>query len=81
MKNVSFNNGVFVHKGGKNWVETGANNEVRFNFSEMARDDWSVYLKDHSRNVHIQLDLHTRKIMYNAGSDPRIPLYNITRTR
>lgn len=79
VKNVAFNNGAFVNRGNKNWVETGASNEVRFNFSEIARDDWSVYLKDHSRNVHIQLDLHTRKIMYNAGNDPRVPLYNITR--
>lgn len=79
VKNVTFNKGAFVDKGGKRWVETGTRNEVRFNFSEVARDDWSVYLKDHSRNVNIQLDLHTRKIMYNAGNDPKVPLYNITR--
>ncbi len=78
---VKFNKGAFVYKGGKRWVETGSRNEVRFNFSEMARDDWSVYLKDHSRNVHIQLDLHTRKIMYNAGNDPRVPLYSITQSQ
>ena len=81
VKKVKFNKGAFVYKGSKRWVETGSRNEVRFNFSEVARDDWSVYLKDHSRNVHIQLDLRTRKIMYNAGNDPRVPLYNITRTR
>jgi hypothetical protein len=77
-KKVSFNKGAFVQKDGKNWVETGADNQTRFNFAERARDDWSVYLKDASRNVHIQLDLHTRKIMYNAGNDPRVPLYDIT---
>ena len=79
VRQVNFNNGAFISKGGRRWVETGSQNEVRFHFSEVARDDWSVYLKDNSRNVHIQLDLHTRKIMYNAGNDPRVPLYNITR--
>ena len=77
-KKVSFNKGAFVQKDGKNWVETGADNQTQFNFVERARDDWSVYLKDASRNVHIQLDLHTRKIMYRAGNDPRVPLYDIT---
>ena len=77
-KKVSFNKGAFVQKEGKNWVETDANNQTQFNFAERARDDWSVYLKDASRNVHIQLDLHTRKIMYKQGNDPRVPLYDIT---
>lgn len=77
-KKVSFNKGAFVQKEGENWVETDANNQTQFNFAERARDDWSVYLKDASRNVHIQLDLHTLKIMYNEGNDPPVPLYDIT---
>jgi hypothetical protein len=77
-KKVSFNKGAFVQKEGKNWVETDANNQTQFNFDERARDDWSVYLKDASRNVHIQLDLHARKIIYNEGNDPPVPLYDIT---
>ena len=81
VKRVKFNNGAFVYKGGKQWVETGTHNQVRFNFREVARDDWSVYLKDSSRNVYIQLDLHTRKVMYNAGNDPRVPLYHIKNAR
>ncbi len=78
VRKVGFNQGAFTNKGNKNWVETGARNEVRFNFREVARDDWSVYLHDASRDVNIQLDLHTRKVMYNAGNDPRTPLYAIT---
>ena len=81
VKRVKFNNGAFVYKGNKRWVEKGSRNQNRFNFTEVARDDWSVYLKDSSRNAHIQLDLHTRKIMYNEGSNLRTPLYNITRAR
>lgn len=81
VKQVKFNNGAFIYKGNKRWIETGANNQTRFNFTEVARDDWSVYLKDRSRNVNIQLDLHTRKIMYNAGNNPRTPLYNIIKSR
>ena len=78
VKQVSFNGGAFVDKGAKRWVETDVNNVSRFNFTEVGRDEWSVYLKDSSRDVNIQLDLHTRKIMYNRGSDPKVPLYNIS---
>ena len=81
VKKVEFNNGAFVDQGGKRWVEIGSQNEVRYNFNEMARDDWSVYLKDPSRNGHIQLDLHTQRIMYNVGNDPRVPLYSISRAQ
>ena len=67
VKRVTFNRGAFIYRGGKQWVETGANGRVRFNFTEMGRDDWSVYIKDASRNVSVQIDLHTRKI--NTGNN------------
>jgi hypothetical protein len=79
VRKVKFNKGAFVYKGNQRWVETGKRNQVRFNFNEVARDDWSVYLVDYSRDVHIQLDLHTRKIMYHTGNKPRTPLYRIAR--
>jgi len=79
VRKVKFNKGAFVYQGGKRWVETGKHHRVRFNFTEVARDDWSVYLVDYSRDVHIQLDLHTRKIMYHTGNNPSTPLYRIAR--
>ena len=81
VKKVTVKNGAFVYKGNKRWVEKDASNKTVFRFTEVARDDWSVYMKDSSRNVNIQLDLHTKKVMYNVGNDPRVALYNIKRVR
>jgi hypothetical protein len=81
VKRVNVQNGSFVYKGNKRWVEKDASNKTVFRFTEVARDDWSVYMKDGSRNVNIQLDLHTRKVMYSVGNAPRTPLYNIKRIR
>ena len=78
VKQVNFNGGAFIDRGQKRWAETGANNQTRFSFTEVNRDDWSVYLKDSSRNVSIQLDLWTKKIMYGVGNSKKTPLYNIS---
>jgi hypothetical protein len=83
---VTFSNGggplgAYQSVGGGRWVETGAAGDVRFNFVETARDAWSVYLLDQSRAVEIQLDLHTRKVMYNTVGSPRRPLYDISDAR
>ena len=54
------------------WVETGPDHaQVRFRFRERTRDDWSVYLRDASRGVNVQLDLHTKKVMYSDASSPK----------
>jgi hypothetical protein len=44
---------------------------VSFQFSETHRDDWSVYLQDDSRGVWLQLDLHTKKVMYRDKNTPQ----------
>ncbi len=74
--------GYFKQTSGKNWVETGTNiNDTRFNFTEVARDEWSVYLKDASRGVNIQLDLHTKKVMYSAANQSIVPLYAVSKAK
>ncbi len=73
--------GTFIMRGGnKQWEEEGTKQGVaRFKFVETHRDDWSVYLHDASRGVNVQLDLHTRKVMYSDRRNPkRRPLYTIT---
>ena len=73
---------TFIQKSAKHWIEQ--NNSVasrKFNFEETYRDDWSIYLIDRSRNVQIQLDLHTKKVMYNEVGKSKIPLYNITKAQ
>lgn len=70
--------GVYKQVGNtKNWKEVGSKSGATFNFVERNRDDWSVYLYDKSRDVHIQLDLHTKKVMYSEGSGAKSPIYTI----
>lgn len=84
---VVFNNGgadigEYNQSSGKSWQELSLpSRKVAFNFKEQARDDWSVYLYDASRDVNIQLDLHTGKVMYSEGNGARRPLYTITKAR
>ena len=59
--------GRFIQDGNKSWKEMKGN-KISYSFSEYARDEWSVYLKDASRNVFIQLDFHTKKVYYGEGS-------------
>jgi len=73
--------GEFRQTAARQWVEANAAGVVSFRFEETQRDDSSVYLVDRSRNVNIQLDLHTRKVMYSDGNAPRRPLYDILAAR
>jgi hypothetical protein len=74
--------GHFVASGQSTWAETGASvDDVRFEFREVDRDDWSVYLEDSSRNMSLQLDLFTRKISIGEIGDKRAPLYDIVMAR
>src|SRR4051812_3079528 len=59
--------GELRQSGPGQWVETNAAGQVTFRFEETKRDDSSVYLLDRSRNVTLQVDLKTRKVMYSAG--------------
>jgi hypothetical protein len=52
-------NGSFFQDGPSSWREDSASG-TQFHFTEVNRDDWSVYLRDSSRSVSIQLDLFTR---------------------
>ena len=71
--------GTYIQKSGKTWVEEGKQQGVsNFTFKETHRDEWSVYLVDASRGVNIQLDLHTKKVMYSDRNNPTSrELYNI----
>jgi hypothetical protein len=70
--------GHFMVAGTSVWVETGpSGKDAQFKFREVGRDDWSVYLEDPSRNMSIQLDLHTRLVSFGDIGKDRSPLYNI----
>ena len=74
--------GIYRQVGAKNWEEVGtAKGAGNFKFEEVNRDEWSVYLKDPSRSTFIQLDLHTKKIMYGGTADQKKrPLYDILKS-
>ena len=64
--------GVYRQVGVKSWKEIGsAKGAGTFEFKEMNRDEWSVYLRDEGRNVSVQLDLHTKKVMYSDARNPQ----------
>jgi hypothetical protein len=68
--------GSYFQKSRGTWGEQSVRG-TRFDFNEIGRDDWSVYLQDPSRNVSIQLDLYTRKVMYSDGTGSRRELYQV----
>ena len=73
--------GSYVQKNSKSWVEKNKTGRVVFNFRETGRDEWSVYLRDDSRGVNIQLDLHTKKVMYSDKRKRRQAIYKINHAR
>lgn len=71
--------GHYIETGKKAWKEVGiAKGAGTFEFKELNRDQWSIYLRDETRSVSIQLDLHTKKVMYSdSRTSQRRPLYEI----
>lgn len=63
------------------WIELDANQRPAFRFTETARDEWSVYLNDSSRDVQLQLDLFRRKVTYGVNGGQRSDLYDIVVAR
>lgn len=64
--------GYFTKRGAE-WFE--CNSDGQNCFREVSRDDWSVYLFDSQRGIHIQLDLYTKQV--NIGQAYQ-NLYRIT---
>ena len=73
--------GEYRQTGPKQWAEINAAGAVAFRFEETNRDEWSVYLVDRARNVTIQLDLFTRKVMYGDAGSQRRPIYDVLAAR
>jgi hypothetical protein len=77
VKVVTHSQGSFKDLGNGYWGETDLQNKALFNFKENARDESSVYLRDQSRDVNIQLDLSRKMIVYSDRSN-KFDLYKIT---
>ncbi len=74
----SMNRGALIKDASGKWLEKDLTGKTSFTFNEVGRDDWSVYLQDPSRNVALQLDLHTLQVKYGSiGATSMTPIYNI----
>jgi len=69
--------GELCQTGPGQWAEINASGQVAFRFEETKRDESSVYLLDRGRNVTLQIDLRTRKVMYSAGGGAPSELYAV----
>ena len=64
---------------GDRWVEecVAPSGTRTFWFSEVRRDKWSVYLYDAGRNMWLQLDLYTKKVMLIKSYTVKAMVYHI----
>ena len=61
----------------KVWKEYDKDRKAVFTFKETHRDEWSVYLKDTSRNVRLQIDVHRKIVGYASGDANMKDLYSV----
>ena len=69
--------GSFENLSGTRWKESNNKGEINY-FSETQRDEWSVYLKDESRSIRIQIDLYLKSIFVDPFGAGRRKIYSIT---
>ena len=74
LRRAEFAQGWFEQGGSGTWVEYGADGQARFTFQELGRDEWSVYIRDASRGMALQLDVYRKMIGITGNGD----LYAIT---
>ena len=74
-----FNGGRFEQTSPGVWKEYGRSGGPRFTFRETQRDEWSVYLRDDSRNGDLQIDVHRNMISAGWDGRPRSDLYPVTK--
>lgn len=76
---VEYSSGSFIQTSKNIWKEIDGNNH-QHNFTEIGRDEWSIYLFDQSRDIPIQLDLYLKEIYIYYNRPNRGKLYNIVRS-
>lgn len=75
---VRFDGGEFNQVDDVSWVEKSATSDTEFYFTELGRDEWSVYLYDESRNYNLHLDLYQNQIYLDANDgNGEFSLYQI----
>lgn len=77
VKKAIFSNGAFLQKEGKKWVEINADNKETASFTEVNRDEWSVYLLKEDGS-DLRIDLYLKTTFYNPKGEKPFELYRLT---
>lgn len=78
VRSVTYAQGSYRQTGPHAWGEFDASGKQTNSFAEDARDEWSVFLSDPSRNVRVQIDLYRKKIRYTENGGSYADLYDVT---
>lgn len=82
VRKVEHSSGIFEQISATGWVESSTRITDKFNFTELKRDEGSVYLIDKSRNITIKLDLEDSKIYIDfMNPNGGRAIYDITRIK
>lgn len=74
---VYFKHGGHMDVGKDKWQEFDADRNPSFEFTEQSRDQWSVYLRDDSRGVNLQLDFYYNIVAYTDDNGQKFDIYDI----
>lgn len=76
---VRFSEGTFERTHGGEWLEFGnGSNEARYRWRVTNRDDWSIYFRDDSRQMNMQIDMYRDWIRLEWDGHPMQDQYPIT---
>ncbi|WP_339814542.1 hypothetical protein [uncultured Imperialibacter sp.] len=78
VKRVTHATGSFQATTGTAWVEKNEAGTITFNFTEISRDDWSVYLRDNDGRGNLQIDVHFKKTFWTPTGGSKAELYPLT---
>ncbi len=79
VRRVNYVGGCFEQISATKWVELSSENNSKFTFTELNRDEFSVYLIDNERDLTIKIDLHQKQIYLDfENADGGSLLYYIT---
>ncbi|MCU0634974.1 MAG: CHAT domain-containing protein [Gemmatimonadaceae bacterium] len=70
--------GQFLQKSSTTWEETHANGSTPFLFTETARDDSTVTLRDESRDITVRLNVRARLVLLLDATGQERPMYRIS---
>lgn len=78
VKRVTHSSGSFQVSSGTAWIEKNSAGATIYNFTEISRDDWSVYLRDNDGRGDLQIDVHRKTTFWTPTGAAKFELYPLT---